>query len=340
MLTFNQKPMNTGSPTGTSTPDFSDDTYAEWDSFETIDAIRNAISVYHNVELIEANEECFGKYVSIKPDVVFNISEGRNGRSREAQIPAILEMLDIPYTGSDPWTLTTCLDKQRTKEYLSYHNIPTPKFLVVSKASDFENFSLKFPVIIKPIAEGSSKGIFNSSIFSDYATLESSVLQKIKEYNQPFLVEEFLEGREFTVGILGNTNNAVVLPIVEINFESLPADLNPIYSYEAKWIYDTTENPLDIFDCPANLNKELESEIKQIALQAFNIFNCKDWCRIDIRLDKDNKPNVIELNPLPGVLPNPRDNSCLPKAARTFGLSYNELINSVLNFAIERYNID
>ncbi len=332
--------MDIGSQADLPSVDYSDDTYAEWDSFETIDAIKEAISLHHNVTLIEANTKCFNKFLDVKPDIVFNISEGKNGRSREAQVPAILEMIGIPYTGSDPWTLTTCLDKQRTKEFLSYHNIPTPKFLVVNNANDFENFSLKFPVIIKPIAEGSSKGIYNSSIFSDYSTLESSVFQKIEEYNQPFLVEEFLEGREFTVGILGNNNNAVVLPVVEINFESLPKELNPIYSYEAKWIYDTTENPLDIYDCPANLVNELEEKIKQLALKTFKIFNCKDWCRIDIRLDNHGTPNVIELNPLPGVLPDPRDNSCLPKAARTYGLSYNELINSVLNFAIERYNID
>jgi D-alanine-D-alanine ligase len=328
--------MNTGSPTGTPNSNFSDDTYAEWDSFETIDAIREAISVYHDVTLIEADEKCFNRFIEVKPDIVFNISEGKNGRSREAQIPAILEMLNIPYTGSDPWTLTTCLDKQRTKEFLTYHKIPTPKFLVVNSDIDLENFSLSFPVIIKPIAEGSSKGIFNSSIFSDFATLKTSVLEKVKEYDQPFLIEEFLDGREFTVGILGNSLNTVVLPIVEINFESLPSELNPIYSYEAKWIYDTTENPLDIFSCPANLTKELSDAIKETALRSYNLFNCKDWCRIDIRLDKNKIPNVIELNPLPGVLPDPKDNSCLPKAARTFGLSYSELINSVLNFAIER----
>jgi D-alanine-D-alanine ligase len=289
--------------------------------------------------MIEANEDAFEKFKALKPEIVFNVAECAFGASREAQIPAILDMLQIPYTGSDPLTLTTCLDKARTKEILAYHNIPTAKFLLVEEVEDLNNFDLTFPVILKPVAEGSSKGIFNSSFISNTDDLEKRLIELFDEYRQPFLIEEFLPGREFTVALLGNGNDIQVFPIVEINLSELPSNLVPIYSYEAKWVVDTRENPLNIFSCPAEIDEQLEKKIKTIALKTFKILRCKDWSRIDIRLDSIGEPSIIEINPLPGVLPDPTDNSCYPKAARTAGLSYEEMINNVLLAAAKRYNL-
>ncbi|MCF8240434.1 MAG: ATP-grasp domain-containing protein [Melioribacteraceae bacterium] len=315
------------------------DTYAEWDTLETVYAIRDALQIKHDVTMIEANEDAYDKLRSSKPDIVFNYSEGIFGQSREAQIPAMLDLLQIPYTGSSPLTLTTCLDKARTKEILSYYNIPNPKFVVVENVSGNGLMNLKLPVMIKPLAEGSSKGIFNTSLISEKEELVNQLTSNISFYNQPFIVEEFLPGREFTVAILGNGDEAKVLPIVELNLNILPANLNPIYSYEAKWIVDTRDNPLDIFTCPANISPELESQIQKIALQTYKILRCKDWCRIDIRLDENNIPNIIEVNPLPGVLPDPDNNSCYPKAARAAGLSFDDIILTVLEAAAKRYGI-
>lgn len=315
------------------------DTYAEWDTMETIAAVKNALEINHEVIMIEANADAFEKFRNNKIDIVFNIAENENGMSREAQIPAMLDMLKIPYTASDPLTLSTCLDKSRTKEVLSYHGIKTPKFLLVQSMDDLENFNIEFPVFVKPDAEGSSKGIFNSSYVSNFEELINEAQKYLVEYNQPCLVEEYLPGREFTVAIIGNGKDAQVLPIIELNFEDLPDNMHPVYSFEAKWILDTKENPMDIYTCPAEIDEELRRKISDITLKSYNILRCKDWSRIDVRLDKDGEPNIIEINPLPGILPDPKDNSCYPKAARIAGIEYDELINKVLYYGAKRHNL-
>lgn len=315
------------------------DTYAEWDTIETVNAIKDALDLHHDVIMIEANEDAFEKFKAIRPEIVFNVAECENGISREAQIPAMLDMLKIPYTGSDPLTLTTCLDKSRTKEVLSYNGVPTSKFFYAESIDDLKNFSLCFPVIIKPISEGSGKGIFNSSLVNNFADLKDRLGENLLSYNQPFIIEEYLPGREFTVAIIGNNSDTEVLPIVEINFNELPGNLLPIYSYEAKWVVDTRENPLNIFTCPASIDKVLEEKIKEVALRTYKVLRCKDWSRIDVRLDANGEPNIIEVNPLPGILPKPEDNSCFPKAARAKGMNYEEMINKVLLTAAKRYNL-
>ncbi|MCF8411786.1 MAG: ATP-grasp domain-containing protein [Melioribacteraceae bacterium] len=289
--------------------------------------------------MIEANVKAFDKFQKVKPDIVFNVSEGINRISREAQIPAMLDFLNIPYTGSDPLTLAICLDKSRTKEILSYHNIPNPKFRVIRHHDELNNLELDFPLFIKPIGEGSSKGIFDNSLVKDSETLSKLVQKRLNDYQQPIILEEYLPGREFTVAILGNGSDLIVLPIIELNFLELPEEMTPIYSYEAKWILDRIDNPLNIYSCPAKIDKSLESKIRTISKDAYQILNCKDWSRIDVRLDKNGEPNIIEVNPLPGILPDPRDNSCYPKAARTYGIEYNALINQVLLHAAKRYNL-
>lgn len=310
--------------------------YAEWDTAETINAVRAALEERSPVLMVEANEDAFETLRAGHPSFVFNIAEGLYGPSREAQVPAMLEMLNIPYLGSDPLTLGICLDKARAKEILSYHGIPTAPFRVVSSLEELDDLRVMFPVMVKPLHEGSSKGIYDSCVVRSVDGLVSEVETVLGVYHEPALVEEFLPGREFTVAVLGNGSRARILPIVEIKFDALPEGVNPIYSYEAKWIWDQSDRPLEIFDCPAHLDDVLRTEIESISLRAYHILRCRDWSRIDVRLDAQGRPHILEINPLPGILPKPEDNSCFPKAARACGLSYNQLINSVLDIAMTR----
>ena len=315
------------------------DTYAEWDTWETINALKEAIEVYHDVILVEANDNSYENFKEVKPDIVFNIAEGMNGSSRESQIPAMLEMLKTPYSGSDALTLGICLDKARTKEILSYYKIPTAKFLVVDKYQPLSNHSFEFPLIVKPVSEGSSKGIFSSSLVKNYDELNNEIQRVLNEYNQPALIEEYLPGREFTVAVLGNGSEAEVLPIIEILYEDFPSGVEHLYSYEAKWILDTKEKEFNVFKCPANLDEKLKAQITETVLKTYEVLRCKDWSRVDVRLDKNGIPNIIEINPLPGIMPDPTENSSFPKAARAAGMTYNEMIQSVLYAACKRYNL-
>lgn len=315
------------------------DTYAEWDTEETILAVESAIKLYHRVTLIEADEEAYQKLLAVRPDIVFNIAEGLNGPSREAQIPAILEFLDIPYTGSDSVTLGICLDKSRTKEILSYHGIPTPAFSVIESLKDPSTRHVHLPAIVKPLHEGSSKGIFSASVVRTPKELQAQVAEVLNNYREPALVEQFLEGREFTVAMVGNRGSLQVFPVVEIKFDSLPKGVSPIYSYEAKWIWDQAEHPIDVHECPATMEKSLEKEIREMCEKAFEVLRCRDWCRMDVRLDTSGRPHILEVNPLPGILPNPKEHSCFPRAARAAGYDYHRMINAVLESAIQRYGL-
>jgi D-alanine-D-alanine ligase len=314
------------------------DLYAEWDDEETIRAVHSALAQRHEVIPIEGDREAFEKFKTSQPDIVFNMAEGMYGGSREAQIPAMLEMLRIPYTGSDPLTLAVCLDKAMTKVILHYHGMANAPFVVVTDTKAKRSFP-SFPVIVKPLREGSSKGIRNSSLVPNSIQLKEEIHRVLREYQQPALVEKFLPGREFTVALLGNGEEVDVLPIVEIHFEELPADINPIYSFEAKWIWDTVERPLKIFSCPAKISASLRRKIQSLCRGAFSALRVRDWCRIDVRLDEKGEPNILELNPLPGILPNPDANSCFPKAARTAGMTYEELVNRVLYIACRRVGL-
>ena len=302
---------------------------------DTIHAVRDAIAERYTVELVEANADAFERLRTMKPTFVFNIAEGLYGVSREAQLPAMLELLQIPYLGSDPLTLALCLDKGRTKEILAYHGVRTAPFVIVSTMDELEDARVRFPLIVKPLHEGSSKGIYNSCVVRNSEELEREVQTIIEHYHEPVLVEEFLAGREFTVAIMGNGSALTVLPIVEISFAALPPGMNPIYSYEAKWIWDKAENPLEIFSCPAHIPDPLAAEIGALCKRTYQVLRCRDWSRIDVRLDGQGHPHILEVNPLPGILPRPEDNSCFPKAARAAGMSYGQLINSVLDSAMD-----
>ena len=316
------------------------DTYAEWDSLDTILAVKAALETHHSVALIEANEDAFSKLLLLQPEIVFNLAEGLRGASREAQIPAVLEMLGIPFTGSDALTLGICLDKSRTKEILAFHKIPTAEFSVVDSLHELTRCTVPLPAIVKPLHEGSSKGVLDASVVRTKDELVEQVKRVLTEYEEPALVEKYLPGREFTVALLGNGDQVRVLPIIELRFDLLPKGANPIYSYEAKWKWDTLDHPIgDMYTCPADLAPELENLIKDVCTKAFRILRCRDWCRIDIRLDELGNPNIIELNPLPGILPNPEDHSSFPMAARKAGMNYGQTLNAVLNEAAHRHQL-
>jgi len=314
------------------------DLLAECDSDETIDAVERALQERYQVFRIEADEKAYARLKRLRPHLVFNIAERLYGPNRESHIPTVCEMLEIPYTGSDPLTLGIALDKSRAKEILSYYKIPNAPFWIVEAPGVLPS-NLKLPAVVKPLFEGSSKGIKNNSLVRTPAELYERVEEVVAAYRQPAIVERFLAGREFTVGVLGNYPRHEILPIVEIDHSQLPAGAAPIYSYEAKWIWDRPAKPLEIFRCPADLTPELKRKVETVVTRTCAVLRIRDWCRIDVRLDEKGEPNILEVNPLPGILPNPEDNSCLPKAARTAGYSYSDLIHRVVDEAVKRWGL-
>ena len=325
-LAYNEKPD--------SAPE--SDAYAEWDDPSTINAVEQALGLFGRVVRLEADAFFPQKLSLARPDIVFNMAEGLHGPSRESHVPAICEYLNVPYTGSDPLTLALTLHKGRSKEILAYRGVPTAPFRVVERAADLERIPLPFPLFVKPVAEGSGKGIFVNNLCDSAGSLRERVLFLLREYAQPVIVETYLPGPEFTVAILGNGVEARCLPVVAFDFGALPAGAAPVYGYEAKWVWDTPQRPLEIFHCPADVPAPLYREIEQLALDAYHALACRDWCRVDVRVDRFGVPNVIELNPLPGIIPDPAMNSCFPKAASVAGYSYDELVQEVVRIAWKR----
>ncbi|MDX2129735.1 MAG: ATP-grasp domain-containing protein [Chloroherpetonaceae bacterium] len=341
---FNQKPEPNSDEASSSK--ISPDEFAEWDNPETIRAVSNALREHHEVVDIDCHPDKIKNVIDalhqFAPDICFNIVEGAGAMSREAQIPALLDLLGLPHTASDATTLAITHDKARTKEILAYHQIRTAAFQVIERIDDQTDFTgilCTFPLIVKPLHEGSSKGIFERSVVETRSELIEQIQEVIHRYKQPAIVEEFLPGREFTVGVLGNGAQAEILPIVEIRFDALPKHSKGIYSFEAKWEWDTKDSPVEVFECPAKLSKDEEDDIRQQVLKAYRTLRCRDWARIDVRFDKNGKATIIEINPLPGILPDPNEHSCLPLAARTAGLEYNALIQRVLSEATRRYGL-
>src|SRR5947207_5597547 len=239
------------------------DEFAEWDAPATIAAVESALSHLGKVVRLEATEDFPERLRQTRPDIVFNIAEGLNGVNRESHVPAICEFFGIPYSGSDPFTLSLCLDKARTKETLVFNRIATAPFTVVRSAADLPKAqALPLPLFVKPLHEGSSKGITDRNLCWDYAQLAEQTQLLLENYRQPVLVEQYLPGKEFTCGVLGNGDEATVLPIVGMNFETLPEGALPIYSFDAKFVWDRPENPLDIFECPAKVSPALRTAIE------------------------------------------------------------------------------
>ena len=312
------------------------DLYAEWDEPETIEAVASALGTLGEVIRLEATHDFPRRVKDARPDFVFNIAEGLHGVNRESHVPAICEFLGIPYHASDPLSLALTLHKGRAKEIMAYYGVPTAPFVVVTTRAEARNLSLPFPLFAKPALEGSGKGITEKSLCTNRSKLLQEVSELLDTYQEPVLIESWLPGQEFTVAILGNGKEARCLPLVAMRWEALPLGAQPIYGYEAKWLWDTPEHPLDLFECPAKVSKELARDVRSAALGAYRVLGCRDWCRVDVRCDAAGRPMVVELNPLPGILPNPKDNSCFPKAARAAGMSYDSLIQTVADIAWRR----
>ena len=305
---------------------------AEFDSLATIKAIKKALNdAGYNVKLLEVNKSLPKKLVNSHLDIIFNIAEGANGRSREAQVPALLDFYNLKFTGSDATTLSVCLDKALTKQVVMSGGIKTPGFQVIKSENFKLNPGLKFPLIVKPNAEGSSKGISKISVVNDAAELKIVVLNLWDMYKQPILVEEYIKGREFTVGVLGNGDDLNVLKPMEVEF--LQKSDNSIYDYSVKQDYDDKVN----YVCPACLTPMEEAVMTNAARDIFNILDCKDVARIDFRLSDDNELHFIEINPLPGLAPGYSD---LPMLAESNGISYDELVKIILQNALKRYGMD
>ena len=315
------------------------DRMAEYDSKETISVLSSALQARgHEVIPLEGDEAIAEKLRSAHPQVVFNIAEGIRGESRESHVPAICEMLGLPYTGSGPLTLALCLDKARTKEILTYYNIPTPPFQVFQTPEEDLDPQLRFPLIVKLLHEGSSMGLSENSVVDDAAVLKRQVEYLLQTYHQPAIVEEFIEGREFTVGVLGNESPRV-LPIIEVIFNKprgivLFAPDDPVVPLIQQARGADIQFPdADYYSvCPADTSEELARQIEQTALKAFKALGCRDWCRMEMRLGHDGTLNVLELNPIAGIDPS----YWLPKAAKAAGLSYEALVNEILGYALER----
>jgi len=311
-------------------PGKADDSQAEYDPPETIEAIRAAVeSLGHEVVPLEANSELPQRLVESKVDLVFNIAEGLSGRNREAQVPALCELVGVPYTGSDSATLALALDKALCKRILRQHQILTPEFQVMATGREKLSPLLgqKFPLIVKPNAEGSSKGIASTGVVDDEASLRNAVRELIERYRQPALIEEYIAGREFTVGLLGDKRPRI-LPPMEICFKDT-SKARPIYDYEVKQEWEKHVR----YDCPAKLSAAELKAVERAALRTFTALDCRDVARVDLRMSATGEVYVLEVNPLPGLTPDYSDLVLISKAA---GLDYRTLIAEILSGALRR----
>lgn len=305
-----------------------DDSEAEYDSATTIDALARAIAGDgHQVVRLEATRDIVRRLPDAAVDVVFNLAEGLAGRGREATIPAILEHLGIPFSGSDAATMALALDKAAAKAVVAQAGVPTPRAVVVSSA-DQDLGALRFPVIVKPNAEGSSKGVSPRSVVEELAELRRELATQLGRYRQPILVEEFLPGREFTVGVLGDAHEPRVLPPMEIVFVE-PDSKHPVYAFGDK--LDWTRKIR--YDAPAKVDAALAAEIERVALGAWRALHCRDVARFDLRCDADGRVCFIEVNTLPGMTPAWSDLCMIAEAA---GLTYPALVSAVLAPALAR----
>jgi D-alanine-D-alanine ligase len=305
------------------------DTEAEYDAPETIDSIRDALESYGHVVLpFEATAELPRLLMDSPVDLVFNIAEGVEGRNREAAVPALCELMGIPYTGSDAATLSIALDKALSKRVLCQHGILTPEFQVMETGRERLSPKMRFPLIVKPNQEGSSKGVSaHASVVDGEESLRQVVRELLERYRQPALIEHYIAGREFTVGLLGDKRPRV-LPPMEILF----LDKNnprPVYDYQIKQEWEKHV----YYQCPAQLTPAELRAIERVARETFAALDCRDVARVDLRMDSEGDFYVLEVNPLPGLTPNYSDLCLIAKAA---GIDYRSLIGEVLTGGLKR----
>ena len=271
------------------------------------------------------------------PDVVFNMVESLGDQAiYETYVAGMYELLRIAYTGAGPMTLGTCLDKARTKVILSHYGIKTPKFFLCAKPEDVATRAkdVSFPMIVKPALEDASVGIENNSIVRSAGELDRRVRFIITKYEQPALVEEYIEGRELNVAILGDTHPEV-LPISEIDFSALPDGMPNIVTYNAKWMHNTPEYLGTVGKCPAVLPPDVEQCVKETAFRAFKLMGCGDYTRVDIRLSQENVPCVIEVNPNPDI----SDDAGFMRSAKASGRTFADVIRTIIECAVERHRL-
>ncbi|MBN1360408.1 MAG: ATP-grasp domain-containing protein [Sedimentisphaerales bacterium] len=306
---------------------YSQDQVAEFDSVATIAALEQALLALGYVPERVGNGLSLARQLAAgkRWDLVFNVAEGLYGRSREAQVPALLEMYGIAYTFSDPLVCALTLDKAMTKRVIQSAGLPTPRFSVVSSMSDVGSVRLNYPLFAKPLAEGTGKGVDGKSRVESPETLRVVCARLLTVFQQPVLVEEYLPGREFTTAILGTARNTTVLGTMEFTIRAgAPA---ADYSYEVK---EQCEQCVDYFPMPTG---PLREQVEELALRAYQVLECRDTGRVDIRLDTQGRPAFIEVNPLPGLHPTHSD---LPMIATQEGMAYEELIGRIVHSALAR----
>ena len=305
------------------------DAEAEYDAPETIEAIRDALESHgHQVILFEATAELPRQLMETPVDLVFNIAEGVSGRNREAAVPALCELLGIPYTGSDAATLSIALDKALSKRVLMQHGIQTADFQLMETGRERLSPKLKFPLIVKPNQEGSSKGVSaHASVVDDEAQLRSVVRELLERYQQPAIVEEYIAGREFTVGLLGDRRPRV-LPPMEILFKDR-SNPRPVYDFQIKQEWEKHVS----YQCPADLTPGELKAIERVVRETFAALDCRDVSRVDLRMDAKGTLYVIEVNPLPGLTPGYSDLCLIGTAA---GIDYRTLIGEILSGGLKR----
>jgi D-alanine-D-alanine ligase len=308
-----------------------DDVCEEYDSSETVELIATSLEAEgHTVTLLGGGREFLGKILQEKVDFVFNIAEGRGTyRSREAQVPSTLEMLNIPYSGSDPQCLAICLDKPLTKKLVALEGVSTPTWRIINDRQELHEMNrcrFFFPAIIKPAYEGSSKGIRLTSLVEDAEQANEVIECLLDKYHQPAMMERVILGDEVTVGIIGNSP-AKILGVMRI----LPKQKNDYFLYTL----DVKHNYLELVDyeCPAGLEEKVLQRIQIASLKAFKALGCRDFARLDFRISAGGVPYFLEVNPLPGL----GSHSDLVIMAQKLGWNHRQLIGAVLSAALERY---
>ncbi len=327
-------------------PDAPPDALAEYDSEVTVQAIDKSLcECGHRVTRLEADETLLDTVRQTQPDICFNIAEGLRGDARESHVPALLEMLGIPYTGSKVLTHALSLDKGIAKRIWRDHHLPTAPFQVFRRADEPLGPGLEFPLFVKPVREGSGMGISPRSIVRSEAELRHQVAWVVETYHQPALVESYLPGREFTVGMLGNTllpgekppshlyneHGFHLFPVMEIDTQV--GAVKGVYNTEAK-SYQVNDSNAPGYRCPADISLDLKAELERLAVAAFEAIDGLDVGRVDFRLDAAGRPCLVEINTLPGLNPGYSD-LCLMMIAE--GLFYETAINEILSLAVARY---
>jgi D-alanine-D-alanine ligase len=308
---------------------YSEEATAEFDRADTIDSLENALrGLGHQTDRIGHLKQLVSRLAAgDRWDLVFNICEGMHGIAREAQVPALLEAYEIPCTFADPVVMSVCLHKGLTKTLVEKAGLPTPQFAVVENMADVKNVKLPYPLFAKPIAEGTGKGISPASCISSFEELQGVCGELLQRFDQPVLVETYLCGREFTVGLLGSGDEARVLGTLEI---VLLSNAEPgAYSYTNK---ERCEE-LVRYDFVSGINDDEVQEAERIALAAWKELQGRDGGRIDLRSDGNGQPSFIEANPLAGLHP---EHSDLPMIATKVGMPYQQLINEIVQSATKR----